>query len=170
MTTPTGSWYFVRDPSKPIDDDEGTNDSDDDDNDVPDSDSDSSTSSTSSFHPDPFREKAEKRLTGDYPMRTFRTLPSDTHINPLLLAMARATAHMPQLQSMSLTSSIRDPDAAGFEVYFYPVGQAGGLDADAGDVMKARLNWFVGSWRPEEEVLSVWREGKEGLVVRFVEW
>ena len=34
----------------------------------------------------------------------------------------------------------------------------------------ARLYWAVGSWRPEDEVLATWRDGRAGLLVRFIEW
>ncbi|KAI4117730.1 MAG: hypothetical protein LQ338_007500 [Usnochroma carphineum] len=170
MTTPDGDWYFIRDPSKPVEDDEGANDSDDHNNAQDESDTDSDTASSDSWRPDTFNERLEARAVGDYPIRAFRTLPSDSHINPLALAMARAAAQMPQLQSMSLTSSMRDPDGAGFELFFHAGSHVSNLDSEPEDANKARLYWVVGSWRPEEEVLKVWREGKEGLRIRFIEW
>ncbi|KAL9021107.1 MAG: hypothetical protein Q9185_001646 [Variospora sp. 1 TL-2023] len=176
MTAPDGAWYFVRDPSKPEgDDEEGVNDSDDSD-DEPDtesdtySDSDSFFDSSSVFRPDTFNERREERAAGNYPSRCFRTLPSDTLINPLLLAMARSAACMPKLEEMSLTSTMRDPDGAGFEVRFYAVGHVRHDDLEPGDSDQARLDWSVGAWRPNDEVLDVWREGRDGLLVRFIEW
>ncbi|KAL9605308.1 MAG: hypothetical protein Q9179_001482 [Wetmoreana sp. 5 TL-2023] len=166
MTTPGGDWYFIRDPSKPIGDDEGANDSDEPDPAEEESDTDSDTAASSdAWRPDTFNERHEARAVGDYPIRNFRTLPSDTYINPLVLTMARAAAHMPQLQSMSLTSSMRDPDGAGFEVYFHAATHVSKLDSEPGDADEARLYWVVGSWRPAEAVLKVWREGKEGLQI-----
>ncbi|KAL8730717.1 MAG: hypothetical protein Q9166_003909 [cf. Caloplaca sp. 2 TL-2023] len=170
MTTPGGEWYFIRDPTKPIDEDEGENDSDDPDDADDETDTDSYTASSDSFRPDTFNERREARDVGSYPIRTFRTVPSDAHINPLLLAMARAAAHMPQLQSMSLTTTMRDPDGAGFEIYFHEAGRRNRHDSEPGDAGKARLYWFVGSWRPVDEVLKIWREKREGLLVRFIEW
>lgn len=175
MTAPNGTWYFVRDPSKPEDEDEGGADSDDSDEEAeidsdPDFDfgSDSFFSTTSSAScPDTFNERREARAAGDYPHRSFRTLPLDTHINPLLLAMARAAACMPRMQHMSLTSTAHD---ATFEVLFYAAGQASHLDSEPGEGERPRLYWYVESWRPDEEVLQVWREGKEGLLIKFIEW
>ncbi|KAL8709697.1 MAG: hypothetical protein Q9220_005637 [cf. Caloplaca sp. 1 TL-2023] len=175
MTSPTGDWYFIRDPSIPIDEDEDANDTDEEE-DVESSDSDSDPDSPALDdppRPDTYNEKREKRLIGDYPIRTFRTLPSSDLMNPLLLAMAHSAGQMPSLQTMSLTSTIRDPDAAGFEVYFHAKGERSKFDPDEEPdiVDKERLYWFVGSWRPDEEVLKTWKEGREKeLVVRFVEW
>lgn len=170
MTTPDGHWYFIRDPSKPIEDDEGANDSDGSDDAKDENDTDPDTASSDSWRPDTFNEKQEARAIGDYPIRIFRTLPSDTYINPLVLAMARAAARMPQLQSMSLTSSMRDPDSAGFALYFHAAAHMSKLDSEPADADEARLYWVVGSWRPEEKVLEAWREGKEGLQIKFIEW
>ncbi|KAL8945684.1 MAG: hypothetical protein Q9222_007810 [Ikaeria aurantiellina] len=166
MTDPTGAWYFIRDPSVPVDEDEGANDSDDDDDDINQSSDPDSDSSDPEFpRPDTYNPKREKRLTGDYPIRTFRTLPSDELINPLLLAMARSAGQMPVLQSMSLVSTIRDQDAAGFEVHIHAKGNASKFDDEPADVDIVRLYWFVGSWRPDEGALKAWREGKEGVVI-----
>ena len=170
MTAPDGAWYFIRDPSKPVDDDEGASDSDDPDDTDPEADTDSDTASSDSSRPDTFNERREARATGDYPIRAFRTLPSDEQINPLLHAMARAATRMPRLESMSLTSTMRDPDGAGFEIYFHAAGQSSKLDSEPGDTDQARLDWVVGSWRPEDEVLKIWQEGREGLRIRFIEW
>lgn len=173
MTAPDGTWYFVRDPSKPEDEHEDVNDSDDpDEESVIDSDpefdfgSDSFFSTTSSC-PDTFNERREARAAGDYPMRFFRTLPCDAYISPLLLAMARAAACMPRMEHMSLTSTAHD---AAFEISFHAAGQASHLDSEPGDGYKSRLYWYVESWRPDEVVLPIWREGKEGVLIKFIEW
>ncbi|KAL8756548.1 MAG: hypothetical protein Q9184_004462 [Pyrenodesmia sp. 2 TL-2023] len=173
MTAPDGTWYFVRDPSKPDDENVEGDDSDDLDEEAeidsdPDFDfgSDSFFSTTSSAScPDTFNERHEARTAGDYPHRSFRTLPLDTHINPLLLAMARAAACMPRLQHMSLTSTAHD---ATFEILFYAAGQASHLGSESWD--RPRLYLYVGTWRPDDEIFEVWQENRKGLLVRFNEW
>ncbi|KAL8932974.1 MAG: hypothetical protein Q9216_006581 [Gyalolechia sp. 2 TL-2023] len=171
LMAPDGTWYFRRDPAKPEeeegDDDERYYDEIDAEQG---NDTDSDPGSYDSLCWDSFHERQEGRLTGDYPTRSFRTLPSDTHINPLLLAMARAAAHMPQLQSMTLTSTMHDPNGPGFNVYFSAPANPSNYDAEPRDAEKARLEWDVGSWRPHEEVLDVWRAGKEDLLIKFIEW
>ncbi|KAL8684720.1 MAG: hypothetical protein Q9218_008168 [Villophora microphyllina] len=167
MTSPAGEWYFIRDPNRPIDEDEAANDSDDPEESA--SDTDSEPLSEDSLRPDSYTPRREARATGDYPIRSFRTLPDDALVNPLLLAMARAAEQMPRLQTMSLTSTMRDPEGAGFEVHFYGEGEHSHCDREAGGAQGARLNWAVGKWRPEEEILGKWREGKEGIKVEFWE-
>lgn len=174
MTTPDGDWYFTRDPTKP-DDDDYSDDNDDVEGEAEaeadsSTEDDTSTTSSGSSRPDSFNERNEARAVGDFPIRMFRTLPADSKINPLLLAMARAAAHMPQLQSMSLVSKIRGADGAGFEIYYHAPGQRSHLDSEPGDEEKARLYWAVGKWRPEEEVLRIWRAGRDEMKVQFFEW
>ncbi|KAL8779260.1 MAG: hypothetical protein Q9213_007032 [Squamulea squamosa] len=179
MTTPDGEWYFIRDPTKPIDEDEGAYDSDrfhqsetesDTESDYPSDNSFWAPASENSFQPDRFNKRKEARAVGEYPFRTFRTLPSDALINPLLLAMARAAAHMPKLQDMSLKSTLDDPNAAGFAVYFNAAGHPSSLRSQPGDLARARLYWVVGSWRPENGVLKIWSESREGLLIKFFEF
>lgn len=168
MIAPTGEWYFIRDPNRPIDEDEAANDSDDPEESA--SDTDSEPLSEDSFRPDSYAPRHEARAIGDYPIRSFRTLPDDALINPLLLAMARAAKQMPRLRKMSLTSTMRNPDGAGFEVLFYSEGEHSLSDIEVGGAEGARLVWVVGKWRPREEILSKWREGKEGVKVKFWEF
>lgn len=174
MTTPDGDWYFIRDPTKPEYDDDSDNDDDVEGEAEAAADSSSeddiSTTSSDSFRPESFNETKEARAVGDFPLRMFRTLPSDSKINPLLLAMARAAGHMPLLQSMSLISKIRGADGAGFEIYYHAPGQRSLLDSGPGDGEEARLYCAVGKWRPEEEVLRIWRAGREGMKVKLFEW
>ncbi len=173
MTAPDGTWYFIRDPSQPEDEDEGADDSDDpeEETDV-DSDPDFDYGSDSFFdggdnlRPDILNERREARAAGDYPGRSFRTLPLDTHMNPLLLAMARAAACMPKMQHMSLTSTVRDPV---FELSFHAAGQASHSDSEPGERDTPRLYSYMGSWRPDERVLETWCESREGLLVKFIE-
>lgn len=167
MTTPDGDWYFIRDPTK-LDDDDYSDEVEDEADSS--SESDTSIDSWDFLIPDSFNERKEDRAVGDFPVRMFRTLPSDSRINPLLLAMARAAGHMPQLQSMSLVSKLHSFDGAWFEIYYHAPGQRSNLDSEPGDLEKARLYWSVGKWRPDEEVLRIWRAGREEMKVKFVEW
>ena len=168
MTAPAGEWYFIRDTNRPVDEDEAADDSDDPDESA--SDTDSEPLSEDSLRPDSYAPRREARATGDYPIRSFRTLPDDALIDPLLLAMAKAAKQMPRLQTMSLTSTMRDPYGVGFEVHFYGEGKHSHFDSGAEGVEDARLIWAVGKWRPREEILSKWQEGKEGVTVKFWEF
>ena len=173
MTSPSGQWYFIRDPSRPPDADEFSGESDD--PDVPwsdDSDSDSNPDSpapSDPLRPDTYHPIREARLASDYPIRSFRTFPDDALINPLLLAMARAAACMPKLQVMELRSTLRGPCDEFFRVYYYAAGCVDPMYLED-DKERDRLLWYVNAWRPDEEVLEAWREGKRGVNVRFVEW
>ncbi|KAL9593251.1 MAG: hypothetical protein Q9219_007630 [cf. Caloplaca sp. 3 TL-2023] len=171
MTSPSGQWYFTRDQSKPPDDDEFDGESDEPDEPWSD-DSDSNPDSpapSDPLRPDTYHPIREARLAGDYPIRHFRTFPADALINPLLLAMARAAVCMPKLQVMELSSTLRDPDRASFEVFYYAAGCVDPMYVN-GDKERDRLVWYVNAWRPDEEVLKAWREGKRGISVTFVEW
>ncbi|KAL8836842.1 MAG: hypothetical protein Q9176_006075 [Flavoplaca citrina] len=171
MTTPDGRWYFVRDPSAPIDDDADEDDSPD--PDAPpstDSDSDPDTNSEASKIPDTYRERREAVATGDYPVRMFRTLPDETLINPLLMAMARAAGQMPKLQIMGLTATMSDPSGKDFCVSYLAKGVEGPTGSDLGDVDTPRMIWSVGSWRPNNEILDVWRKQKGVSKINFIDW
>ncbi|KAL9034843.1 MAG: hypothetical protein Q9214_006859 [Letrouitia sp. 1 TL-2023] len=171
ITSPSGQWYFTRDPSKPPDDDEFAGESDDPDepwSDDSDSNPDSSAPSDP-LRPDTYHPTREARLAGDYPIRSFRTFPDDALINLLLLAMARAAAYMPKLQVMELSSTLRDPGGASFEVFYYAAGCVDPMHVKD-DKERDRLLWYVNAWRLDEEVLQAWREGKRRVIVRFVEW
>ncbi|KAL8916579.1 MAG: hypothetical protein Q9172_006244 [Xanthocarpia lactea] len=179
MATPDGNWYFVRDPSKPIDDDESADGEEgvDDDESAGDADGpddiqgepDSDASSSSSWRPDTFNERQEDRQVGNSPGRDFRSFPSDTYMNPLVLAIARAAAQMPKLETLSLTSSIRHPDSDGFDILFHAPTHASRFDSEPGNADEARLYWIVGSWRPHEEVLKAWHEAKDALQIKFLD-
>ncbi|KAL8768215.1 MAG: hypothetical protein Q9194_005769 [Teloschistes cf. exilis] len=171
LSTPDGDWYFIRDPSTPIDDDEGFADSDDGEYEE-DDDTDSDPVSEDEFYnrPDIYDEYRERRAVGRYPPWRFRTVPSDIHINPLLLAMARSAAQMPDLQSMTLKTSRIGSYGTRFEIQFFAAGYASRWGEKIGETTEASLTWYVGSWRPAEEILKIWREAKEGLKIRFVEW
>lgn len=83
--------------------------------------------------------------------------------------MARAAAYMPKLQVMELSSTLQDPGGASFEVFYYAAGCVDLMHVKD-DKERDRLLWYVNAWRPNEEVLEASREGKRGVIVRFVEW
>lgn len=56
-----------------------------------------------------------------------------------------------------------------FEVTFYAAGQRGKWNSKPGEAAKPRLYLIsVGTWEPSEEVIQVWRESKEGLLVKRI--
>ena len=145
---------------------ESSDDSDDDSDD-------DSVLSYDSLVPDTFNAKKEALATGDFPVRRFRTKPDSDQINPLLIAMARATGQMPKLERMSLAAA--QSFCAGkfqFELKYLAPGQDSFQDEETGDEEKPRLYWRVGKWRPEAEVLRLWSEGKgteQEIFVKFRE-
>ena len=172
MTNSTGDWYFVSDPMirwpKSETSGEPNSSSDEGDGDDQEQAWESDSSSSDTLLPDPFNQREEDRAVGDYPIRRFRTITSDALMNPLRLAQARAAVHMPKLQTMSLESTIDDFNTSGFSIYFYAAGQRSNREFDSGDTDKPRLFWRVGAWRPDNEVLKIWREGREGLLIKFI--
>ncbi|KAI4181725.1 MAG: hypothetical protein L6R41_006445 [Letrouitia leprolyta] len=159
MTTPNGDWYFIRTPKKPMDEGE-ENDEDGSVSSCSDIDSDASSSDS----------RNQERYVGDCPVCLFRSLRSDLHINPLLLAVARAAADMPQLQGMSLKAYTSDPKCRPFDVQFCAPMNLCSHDVKSDYEDVARLYWAVGSsWRPDDEILDVWRNGKEGLLIKYVD-
>jgi hypothetical protein len=178
MDTPDGDWYFIRQPNKTASDDifdeEEANQAPESDSDS-EPDSDASEDSQAHLIPDTYHPNREKRLIGNFPSRRYRTYPNDEKINPLLKAMARAAACMPSLQNMSLGAELQDPDSTPFEMSFIAAGTPNYLDRYPDDVSKPRLYWETGAWRPDEEVLTLWKQairsqGKAGdLMVKFLE-
>ena len=117
IITPDGDRYFIRDPSKPREDEDAI-DNDDAEDAEDGSEADSNAASSDPWCPDTFNEIHEARAVGKYPICTFRALLLYTYIHPLLLAMARSVVQMPKLQDISLASSMRDLDGAGSELFF----------------------------------------------------
>ncbi|KAL8872950.1 MAG: hypothetical protein Q9174_001512 [Haloplaca sp. 1 TL-2023] len=165
MVAPDGQWYFVRDPSAPVDDEEQEHTPDPDE--PTSSDSDSDTSSYDSLVPDAYRERREAVANGNYPIREFRTLPDGPLINPLLEAMARAASHMPRLETMMLSSTMRAHGGQIFAVFYIANGVKGVSDSDPTDTNLSRMHWCVGSWRPEEVILDIWRKEKGVAKIEF---
>lgn len=177
VTTPNGEWYFVRDPlrGEVADEEEDSEAEDESEDDATSDDSWAEFCANDPLVPDTFNEKKESRAVGDSPIRIFRTMPDSEKITPLLTAMARAAGQMPKLQRLSLTADLVCSDAC-FQLSYFAPGEESRLDRElADDREKPRLYWHLGNghWRPEEEVLLLWREAKgvDGeMVVRFVEW
>lgn len=177
LNTPDGNWYFVRDPDMIEEEDEEREGSDEEEptDSEPNSDS-GSVLSDDSLVPDTYNEKEEARVAGNLPVRYFRTLPDSEKIIPLLTAMARAAGQMPKLQRTSLKADlICNLGNAYFEIEYLAPGQTSWNipDENDDDEEKRRLYWQTGKWRPDGEVLRLWREakGQDGdLLVRFVEW
>ncbi|KAH8598452.1 hypothetical protein B0O99DRAFT_699816 [Bisporella sp. PMI_857] len=166
--TPSGGWYFMRHPSKTAGDDqwdpEGeamhARDSESDTDSASDASDDSAT--WDSYHP-----IKEGRAQGTIPSRRFRDYPVDEEILPLLKAMAKAVARMPALQMLSVMGSPDgNPDAV-FEVVFIEAGVSDLMDENPEDSLRPRLYWQTGDWRPAEEVLDLWEEAAQGLLVKF---
>lgn len=171
LNTPNGEWYFIRDPEN---NDESDEDEDDDEQEESSDDSDDdSVLSYDSLVPDTFNARKEARATGDLPARCFRTKPDSEKINPLLVAMARAAGQMPKLERMSLTARLICAEKSYFELDYLAPGVEMLYVEKIGDVKKPRLYWHVGKWRPDEEVLRLWREGKgveQEILVSFLEY
>lgn len=176
LTTLDGEWYFVRDPDVSVEESVVEEDVDDENESDDSDDSEFSLLSDDSLAPDTFNERKEARAAGDLPFRYFRTKPDDEKINPLLTAMARAADRMPKLQRMFLKADLFCNSVyAYFEVEYLAPGETSWNcpDKEDGDEEKPRLYWHVGRWRPEDEVLRLWREAKGvngEILVMFVEW
>ncbi|KAL9029237.1 MAG: hypothetical protein Q9180_007054, partial [Flavoplaca navasiana] len=90
-------------------------------------------------------------------------------INPLLMAMARAAGHMPKLQTMGLSSTMRDPSGKVFRVSYIAKEVESPTGSDPGDFETPRIDWSVGSWRPNNETLDVWRKEKGVSKIDFLD-
>lgn len=87
--------------------------------------------------------------------RSFRTTPSPTHIEPLLLAFAKAAQNMPALERGAITCLLTDPDnnTSQFEVSY----MAAGIPAPYGDVNEEEVNcrrvyYETDHWFPRKEI------------------
>ncbi|KAI9766216.1 MAG: hypothetical protein M1839_005006 [Geoglossum umbratile] len=173
IETPDGGWYFERDPRPHEEEEDEDNEDDDDvsptsedDDEVAENEEEDDPLPPDTFHPNP-----TARLTGSLPHNSFRTFPSPTTIPPLLLSMARAAACMPVLRRFSLAAELHSAEGAQFEVMYLGKAEKCVYDRmEEGDEGKERVYWQVGGWRPGEEVGKAWDEGREGVLMRFLEW
>ncbi|KAK4691316.1 hypothetical protein P7C71_g5656, partial [Lecanoromycetidae sp. Uapishka_2] len=175
LNTMNGEWYFVRDPERreeefaedsAVDDEIRLDDIESDHN---------SVLSDDSLVPDSYNKKEEMRASGQFPMRRFRFLPDSEKITPLLVAMARAAGQMPKLQRITLRADLATGRRDIFEVEYLAAGQKPyhRHEKKVENRWEPRLYWESGKWRPDDEVLRLWRQAKavDGkLLVRFVEW
>ncbi|OWP00746.1 hypothetical protein B2J93_8437 [Marssonina coronariae] len=168
-TTPGGEWYFMRPPSQTedwdiIDMSEATRVVDAIDPDT-DSESDASDDSATwdSYHP--LRAAQQQGMS---PARFFRTWPDDEKILPLMTAMAKGLACMPNLQTLTLAHQLAGclkvtagPGVgarAVFEVVFIAQGLDDFADTAPEDKKRARIYCQTGEWVPDDEVFSIWNE------------
>ncbi|MCJ1286560.1 hypothetical protein MMC26_005906 [Xylographa opegraphella] len=134
---------------------------------------------------DSYNALLHREHVGAYPAREFRSVPDPAAMPALMLALVRAAARMPRLRRLHVDVAPRLPFA--FGVRYVGPGEAYDPSWDLGntravhrravmprdDVGLPRLYWTVGRWRPEEEVLRLWRERPRGreedavLLVRF---
>jgi len=165
ITAPSGKWYFERPPVGWLYDPSAGDDSTPAwENAAMDSRLDS-TSLTSDDHFDEFN-----------PLKTFyfvRSAPDNDTLTPLLEAMAKAAAQMPQLQEISLSTYL-EAKRMEWGVSYYAPGQASRvtLQGEADELLKRRLYWDVGAWRAEPNLRALWRKvhGDSGveMVERFL--
>lgn len=174
ITTPTGNWLYMRDPE------DGDDEDDEEDNDplmVPDLLGMWAEYETGSMHsndsevPRMFRGYLQSHLDGSRPEHYFRKKVDAKQLNPMLVAMARATRHMPAIQSLALqlySSSFSEvgvwflarggrPDVN--SVRFYDDG-AEGVEERMAARMKKRWLVIIGNeskWRVPEDLLEAWR-------------
>lgn len=171
--TPDGDWYFVRHPSKTESDDIWDNPGERerverDSESATDIDSDDSDNSSrwDQYHP-------QRQLihSGGIPGRQFRTWPNDERILPLLRAMAKATACMPAIRHMSLHAWLDHRCRNRFEVAFLAPGVKRSGDKDDDVSHNYRLYWRTGGWRPDDELLDLWKhvvpEGGGSLLIKY---
>ncbi|MCJ1318274.1 hypothetical protein MMC15_003602 [Xylographa vitiligo] len=130
---------------------------------------------------DCYNALAQRQQVGAFPAREFRRVPDGAHIPGLMLALARAATRMPRLRRLHVDVAPRLPFAFGVryvaagEAYqpFYDTGNTRTVHrrttAPADDVGLPRLYWTVRGWRPEEEVLELWRgrEEDQKLLVKY---
>ncbi|MCJ1381092.1 hypothetical protein MMC17_004201 [Xylographa soralifera] len=130
-----------------------------------------------------YNELAERRRIGAFPAHEFRKVPDPAAMPALMLALARAAARMPRLKRLHADVAPRLPFAFGVRYVargelYQPFWDTGNMrtvhrrtTAPLDDVGLPRLYWTVGRWRPEEEVLRLWRgrEEDKGLLVRYYE-
>ena len=163
LTTPSGHGYFS-DPSG-----SSTLAAEDDDSE------DSSVSDEDPF--DELDAEGAARLSGETPVNIFRTVPNSFHLNPLILAFAKGSRHIPSLLTSALTTRpVQGPDRHfQFEISCYAPDQMAYYGDEGIDDQKFRRLYFeVGTWRPNGEVLKELRElgrsrWRDGLVERFLD-
>jgi len=169
ITSPSGTWYFERDPNDQLDESTAA-----DDNppawDGMDSDSATeSTSFTSGDDPDDFDPAREEFFTGQQPVCTFRGIPNNQTLPPLLEAMAKAAAQMPKLQALSLSIYLDAKEVEWAVSYYAPDRCPWVSQGEADDLPKRRLYWEVGNWRPDPELSALWRKVQADSGVEMVE-
>ncbi|KAK2801610.1 hypothetical protein FQN50_007671 [Emmonsiellopsis sp. PD_5] len=154
MSAPDGGRYLIvdcgtsSDDAEPSDDnDENSDDDEDNNNDDDDEDSDDSEESDDYY--------GGGGCECDSSDEELEYIPNRERMNPLLIAMARAAHHAPSLQKMRLGVYEQGLIKRYFEVWYIAKGVPSRTGQDPAD--KARVMWYVGDWRPDEEVERHWR-------------
>lgn len=173
ITTPTGNWLYMRDPE---DDDDEEDEEDNDPLIVPDLLSMWQEYETGSMHsndsevPRMFRGYLQSHLDGSKPEHYFRKKVDAKQLNPMLVAMARATRHMPVIRSLAL--QIYSPSSSEVDVWFLARGERPDVsvqfyddDAEGEEermVARMKKRWLViigneSKWSVPEDLLEAWR-------------
>lgn len=154
MNTADGDWYFVR---------EDNNTEVQSNNDDADLEAGAITTEQNSDLdiPDTYDEENVALATGRQPCRYYRSRADPGKLNPLFAAAAKAAAHMPRLQRMSLSTLVKGSMARRSPWGMFTFGMTYSAPGNV-----PRLDWAVGpsGYEPEESILELWRLAKEEVV------
>ncbi|KAF8457848.1 hypothetical protein BDZ91DRAFT_785930 [Kalaharituber pfeilii] len=162
--TPTGGWYYERDPSATP-----TTPSDDDDVDGDDYDSSPSDGDSDSSQPDHLNSHREARLKGQARDDQFRTMLSPATFNSLARSFARAVTRMPKLHNFQF--KIASTGYGRLEAEWVRAGLpcAEYDNYEPGDEAKNR--WMISvqedaRWEIPDSLMEILREGvgKDGVI------
>lgn len=160
ITTPTGHWLYMRDPSRSSPDP----DPDPDDEDpltlteiLRLDESSHSSDSDNSEVPDIFSERVQEYLDGAHPSNQFRTIIDGERLNPMLTAMARAACHMPAMGSLTL--HVNTKSLSGLDVQYITT------TSKLPHGPNRRWEVFIGEeakWNPPDDLQEEWRKSARG--------
>ena len=170
MNTVDGDWYFTRDDNEDLEsDDDDDAESDTSSSDTSESDDSDTKQNSDPDTPDTYNGKKVALAIGEEPYRHFRSRADPGKLNELFEAAARAGAHMPRLQRMTLRTEVKASRMFTFAMNYVAQGERTGQGAGSRNVDMPRLDWVIGSsgYEPEESILEIWRQAK-GEVVQSV--
>ena len=154
LFNPDGEWYFKEDPENGWLSDVSTDEEESDEEQSDDGES-------NDFF---YSDETDTEDSSSAP-RCFRSVPDSKSMNPLLLAMAYAADCMPAIRKFSLGlihgwQDLHDPLTHIHSVRSFHVALL--VDAQ----LNKRLEWWLGDWRPSEEVANAWRDflGPQGTI------
>lgn len=179
ITTPSGHWLYVRDPSDsdpepdPVDEDPLTPTDllqlDEEENG-----STHSSDSDNSEVPDTFNARLQEHLDGTSPSHRFRTMLDGDRLHPMLMAMARAAGRMPAVRRLALHLN---PNSLGGIDLECLVGPATAESGQEGHETKTTTpsssspqpykHWQVSigleaKWTPPEDLQDAWKKSAGG--------